>query len=169
MAKRTNIVDGRQELSPRFTVVVDTKEKKPWEFFSSSIEGTERRHLDTGDYTVAGLETVLCIERKNSASEIAQNIHQPRFVDELERMQTFKYRYIIIECNIQNIIDFPLLEDLPQKIKDEITISGAYILRCLNRIQVKYGVNIIYCGTFRNAQWVATNIMKEVINLEWLS
>lgn len=150
-----------------FIVVVDTKEKQPWSFSSPSILGVEYRHLKTGDYSVVDLEDVLCIERKKNASELAQNIHQTRFHAELERMQSIKYRYLLLESSIQKVIDYPRLEDLPQSVLSKIRVSGAYLLRCLNRIQVKYGINIIYCGNAYNAAWVATNLMREVVDIHY--
>ena len=149
-----------------FRVCIDTQEKKPWTFSSSIIEGIDFVHLKTGDYTIAGLENILCIGRKRSVTELAQNIHEERFFKELERMQAIPYRYILLESSLQHVIDYPMKEDLPPDVMNQIKIRGPYVLKCLNRIQVKYGVNIIYCETPYNAQWIATNIMKEVMALQ---
>lgn len=165
--KSQKTVDTKTELPRSFTVVIDTREKSPWCFSSSSILGTEYRKLDTGDYSVVGLEDKLCIERKRSNSELANNIHEKRFIRELERMQSFKYRYLLLESSLTKLIEYPQHEDLPPAVLRKIRVRGKYLLKCVNRMQVKYGVNIIYCGNVFNAQWVATNLMKEVIELEW--
>lgn len=157
-------IDPR-EIDRSFTILVDTKEKKPWSFSSKAILGIEYTHLKTGDYTVKGLEDILCIERKRSVAELAANIHEKRFFNELERMQSFPHRYLILESTLQHVLDYPNLEGLPDRIVQKIRTSGAYLLKCFNRMQVKYGINIIYCDTTFNAQWVAVNIMKEVANL----
>lgn len=156
---------SEENIGHSFTVIIDTKEKHPWSFCSAAILEIKYQHLQTGDYTVEGLESVLCIERKRSVSELATNIHEPRFADELQRMTLFPYRYLLLESSLQKVIDYPMYEDLPPKILKKIKLSGKYILKCLNRIQVKYGVNIIYCGNTTNAIWVATNLMKEVVDL----
>jgi ERCC4-type nuclease len=153
------------EIPRSFTIISDTKEKMPWSFNSSSVLGVEYTHLKTGDYSVKGLEHLLCIERKRSVAELAGNIHEKRFFKELERMQEFKYKYILLESTMQHVLDYPHMENLPDSIKQKIKINGAYILKCFNRIQVKYNVNIVYCGTTFNAQWVAVNIMREVATL----
>jgi len=155
-----------KESEPRsFRVIIDTKEKYPWALTSSYILGTEFRHLDTGDYTVEGFEDKLCIERKRTVNEIAQNLHEKRFGAQLERMAEFPHKYILIESSIQKVIEYPFLEDLPPKILKKIRVRGRYILKCLNRIQVKYNIHIVYCGNTDNAIWVATNIMREVVDL----
>lgn len=159
-------VDTKTELPRSFTVVIDTREKSPWCFSSSSILGTEYRKLDTGDYSVVGLEDKLCIERKRNVTELAGNIHEKRFARELERMQDYPYRYLLLESSLTRLIEYPQHEDLPPAVLRKIRVSGKYLLKCVNRMQVKYGVNIIYCGNVFNAQWVATNLMKEVIEIE---
>ena len=150
-----------------FTVLIDTHEKYPWSFTSSAILGTKYVHLKTGDYTVENLEDKLCIERKRTANELAQNVQDERFFRELDRMQQFPYRYILLESTLQKIVDYPHSEDLSPAILKRIQMRGAYLLKCINRMQVKYGVNIIYCGNSDNAQWVATNLMKEVVDIEF--
>ena len=52
-------------------IIIDTREQKPWEFPGHT---TAVQKLDTGDYSVEGLEDILCIERKQNTSEFAKNI-----------------------------------------------------------------------------------------------
>ena len=58
---------GTQLQTPRATVVVDTREQKPFNFvcFKGWFGGIEKRALSLGDYSVAGLEDVCVIERKD--------------------------------------------------------------------------------------------------------
>ena len=53
-----------------FTIIIDTREQQPWTFEHYT---TANRKLDTGDYSVEGLENLLAIERKKSINEIANN------------------------------------------------------------------------------------------------
>ena len=146
-----------------FTVIVDTKEKQPWSLSSSAILDVKHQHLKTGDYTVEGFEDILCIERKASANELCQNLFQKRFRKELERMREFPERFLLLESSMEKVINYPRYEDLPPKVLKKIRVSGAYFLKCLNRMQVDYGINIIYCCNKQNAAWVATNLMSEVV------
>lgn len=146
-----------------FTVIVDTKEKQPWSLSSSAIQDVKYQHLKTGDYTVEGLEDILCIERKASANELCQNLFQKRFQKELVRMKEFPERFLLLESSMEKVINYPRYEDLPPIVLRKIKVSGAYFLKCLNRIQIEYGINIIYCCNKTNAAWVATNLMSEVV------
>ena len=78
-------------------IIVDTKEKIPWKFDQLYNVEVMYRHLITGDYSIDGYENVLCIERKKSVLEIAVNITQKRFWNELVRMSKIKHRFIILE------------------------------------------------------------------------
>ena len=64
-----------------FNIIIDTREQQAWEF---PRHATANKKLDTGDYSLAGMEEVLCIERKKSVSEIASNITEKRFEDVLD-------------------------------------------------------------------------------------
>ena len=44
-------------------IIVDTREQQPWDF---EFHETAKAKLDTGDYSVEGLENILCIERKKA-------------------------------------------------------------------------------------------------------
>lgn len=46
-----------------FTIIIDTREQQPWEFEHYS---TASRKLDTGDYSIEGLENLFTIERKKA-------------------------------------------------------------------------------------------------------
>lgn len=152
-----------------FTVLIDTQERKPWELSSASILGTKYQKLKTGDYTIEGYEDLLCIERKASITELAININESRFPKFLERMSKFKYKYIVLESNMEELINFPHQSNLPQSVLKKIRVNGKYLLKCLTRMEIKYGINIIYCNSRENAQLVAINIMKEVLELEYVS
>ena len=41
-------------------------------------------------------------------------------------------------------------------------MNGVYLMRCLNRMQVRYGFNIIYAGNRYNAERIAINLMEDV-------
>src|SRR5688572_30972017 len=93
---------------PRYRVIKDTREKEGWDFRETpTCLGTEERALKTGDYSLEGFEELLCIERKATPSEVAANIIQPRFYKELERMIPFKYKYIVCEFSLFDVLRYP--------------------------------------------------------------
>ena len=93
-----------------FTIIVDTREQLPWEFDGHS---TSSRKLDTGDYSIEGLENIFCIERKRSVSEIANNISEKRFVDVLDRMSQFSHKFMLLEFTLNNVLDYPVGSTVP--------------------------------------------------------
>lgn len=148
-----------------FTVVVDTREKKPWELASARVLGKEYKALKTGDYTVAGLEDKLCIDRKMSVNELATNVMQARFKRELERMKEFPHAFLVLEADFQEVLDYPNSSDLPAKVRKKIRMNGGYLIRCLSRMQIKYGFNVIFAGNRANAERIAVNLMEDVLEL----
>lgn len=152
-------------MSSSFNVIVDTREKSPWDLTSSSIREIKYQKLDTGDYSVEGLEDQLCIERKMSVSEIAQNVNQKRFANELERMLGFRWKYLLIEATFDEVSNFPVLSDLPPNILKRLKVKGPYLVKCLTRMQTKYDLHVIYCGNRSNASWIAQNLMKEAVRI----
>lgn len=155
-----------QSNNKSFSVLIDTKEKMPWDLIDEYVIDRSYTHLKTGDYSIVGLENIFCIERKRSVSEIAQNIFQDRFKKELERLREFKYKYLLLEASLSDVLSFPIGSGLPKHILEKIRSNGPFILRCLNRMQVEYGFNIVYCDNRINAEIIALNLMKEVVKKE---
>lgn len=80
----------------RPTLIVDTREQDPLTFHNLP---SERGTLTTGDYSVRGLEHLLCIERK-SLPDLLQCVtsERERFERELHRMQAYRFRHVVIEA-----------------------------------------------------------------------
>ncbi len=131
----------------------------PWEF---GFHTTSRRKLDTGDYSIEGMEHLLCIERKRSVSEIANNITEKRFKDVLDRMNQIPHSFILLEFDLEDVYQFPIGSDIPKKLWDKMRITNKYILKYLTSIQLNYNIHIIYCGDSDNAEKMAVQLMKRV-------
>lgn len=146
-----------------FDILIDTKEKIPWEFTDASyVDNIEHVHLDTGDYTIVGFEDTLCIERKRSVAEFAKNITEERFKRELERMREFPHKFIIFEFNYSHIDDYPLGSSIPKAKHKHIRVKGPFIRAAIARMEVEYGIHVIPCGHAAYAEEKAGNIMKEI-------
>ena len=143
-----------------FTIIVDTREQKPW-LFEDHIVANKK--LDTGDYSLEGFEHLFTIERKRSVSEIAGNISERRFDNELDRMRDFKHKFILLEFNLSDVLSYPVGSTVPKKLWDNLKITGKYILKYLTDISMKYDIHIIYCGSTSNAEEMALSIMKRIV------
>jgi len=144
-------------------ILYDTREKFPWTFgVDQYVDDVLKQKLSTGDYTLRGYESRLCIERKKTVSELAQNITTKRFHNELERMKQFEWAFLILEFSVSDILNYPSSKDVPKHIRKKLRVKGPFILKCLAQMQTKYGVFVLPCDNTFAAQHVALDIMKNV-------
>ena len=160
---------------PKFVVLKDTREQKGWLFDSGDYcNGMKAVALKTGDYTLEGFEEVVCIERKKSVEEIANNVgkEKKRFDAEMERINEYTSKYIICEFSMDDIINYPrcifseyMWHTKPEFCEREIAkrkITGKYILRALMEYQTWYGIHILFCDNAKNAKKVTESIFKRL-------
>jgi len=149
----------------KYTVIKDTREQKGWEFDGSvSCSGTVSGKLDTGDYSLKGYEDKFCIERKGKISEFARNVTEKRFENELERMQDYKYRFVILEFSVKDILEFPANSKIPYNKRKYIKVRGPFILKRLLELAMTYNVQILFCDDY--GREVASSIFKRVVEIE---
>lgn len=146
-----------------FTIIVDTREQQPWSF---DHYAKANRKLDTGDYSVEGLENLLAIERKKSINEIANNIIESRFKDVIQRLSSMKYSYILLEFDLENVLNYPIGSSLPKHMWNKVKISPSFIMKHILEWQMFHNIKVIFCGCPSNAEQMAEYIMNKVYYLE---
>uniref|UniRef100_A0A6H1ZMY7 Putative nuclease n=1 Tax=viral metagenome TaxID=1070528 RepID=A0A6H1ZMY7_9ZZZZ len=134
-------------------IVIDTREQKPYDFPYTIIN----KKLDTGDYSIEGLENQVCIERK-TLSDAYGTIGQRRntFVLELERMKSFTFAAIIIESSMQTFLEYPT--DYNKKLtalcrknlyidydKKRMRMSPSSAINSLLAWSLRYNIHIFFC------------------------
>lgn len=147
----------------KFKIIIDTREQQPWEFQNCA---TASRKLDTGDYSVEGYEDILCLERKKSVSEIANNITEKRFIDVINRMKQYKYSFLILEFDLEDILSYPIGSNVPKHMWNKIKISPGFILKHILELQLYHNIKVLFCGCPTNATKIATALMKKVFEIE---
>lgn len=134
----------------RYTVIRDTREKEGqgWHFApSTSCQGTVRRKLDTGDYTIEGMESLFTVDRKGSIAEFAGNIYQGRFARELERMASFKLAIVLLEFDYEDIVNWPQSSDIPRARWKYLKVTRALFQKRLWELQIAHPhVHFIFAG-----------------------
>ncbi len=89
---------GTQLKTPRPVILVDTREQTPFDFsrFEGWFSGIEKKPLQLGDYSVAGLEDVCVVERKD-LPDLIRSLTAERsvFVDRLRRMSRYPHRLLV--------------------------------------------------------------------------
>ena len=158
--------------SKPFTIIKDTREQEGYTFEPSSsryhtCKGMVSRKLDTGDYSIEGLEDKLCIERKASVVEFANNIGHDavRFAKEIERMKDFPYKFMIFEFSLSDVMQFPEGSDIPEEKWGSLKITNKFMLRRIMEYQMKHGIHVLFCDSKKNAKWAVLSIIKRVNEL----
>ena len=80
-------------------------------------------------------------------------------------MSEFKYKFLILEFGVEDILSFPVGSDIPKKSWNKIRISGRFIMKRLYEIQIKYGINVVPCGDKLSAWHMTSSIMKRVFEV----
>jgi len=116
-----------------FSIIVDTREQAPYGFRGLRVRSRkmelplvvmcERRKLDSGDYSIDGMEKEISIERKSldDALSTFTNGHE-RFERELERLQKMKWAAILLEFEWSRILRLP-----PERIIRPQAIDGMIV------------------------------------------
>ena len=149
----------------RFHVIKDTREKDGhgwWYDENAYCSGTTKAKVDIGDYAIEGMEQLLCIERKESVSELAGNCSEKRFFKELERMGTFPHSFLILEFSWADIERYPEGSSVPRSKWNSIRIKGKYVMRVLSTARLEHDVHVIACGNKKRAEETAFYIMRKV-------
>jgi ERCC4-type nuclease len=97
---------GTQLRTPRPTILVDTREQNPFSFarFQGWFAGVEKKPLAIGDYSVAGLEHVCAVERKDLSDLVRSfTVDRSVFVERLRRMSEFPDRLLIVTAPLSQV------------------------------------------------------------------
>jgi ERCC4-type nuclease len=97
---------GTQLRTPRPVIVADTREQNPFSFerFGGWFSGVEKRPLEIGDYSIAGLEDLCVVERKD-LNDLVRSFHmeRPTIVARLRRMSAFPDRLLVITAAMSQL------------------------------------------------------------------
>jgi len=141
-----------------FHIIVDTREQHPWNF--DTMEKSVSK-LDTGDYSLKGMEEIFCIERKGSVSEFANNITEKRFKDVVERLSKIPHAFLLFEFDLEDVLIYPVGSNVPKRMWDKLRISPKFILKHINELQLLQNVKVLFCGNASNAEKMALALMRK--------
>lgn len=118
-------------------IVIDTREQKAYSFDADRAE-TVKAALPAGDYSLAGLETVVAVERKSLDDFVSTVIHaRKRFHAELRRLAGYRAACIVVEGSLADV--------LAHRYKGEAhphSVVGAVV-----SIVVDFGIPVYFCST----------------------
>lgn len=152
MAKRAS----KEELPP-YTFVRDTREKDGagWKLnATANCNGTVTKKLDTGDYSIEGMEHLICIERK-SIGDLWSTLlgGRERFLKEMDRALTIPSRYLVIEGSLKDVYDGFCFSK----------VSPDFILASLTSLEHEYGIHVIYADKRKDiCQWYIRRLVEKL-------
>jgi hypothetical protein len=97
---------GTQLKTPRPVLVVDTREQNPFDFsrFEGWLSGVERRALKLGDYSIAGLEDVCVVERKDLSDLVRSfTVERAVFVTRLRQMAKYPHCLLVVTAALSQV------------------------------------------------------------------
>jgi ERCC4-type nuclease len=86
------------------TIVIDTREQEGYSF-DPRLAATVRRALPAGDYSVAGLENIVAVERKSLDDFVSTVIHsRARFRKELRKLAEYRAACVVVEAGLLEVL-----------------------------------------------------------------
>lgn len=86
------------------TIVIDTREQEGYSF-DPRLAATVRRALPAGDYSVAGLENIVAVERKSLDDFVSTVIHsRARFRKELRKLAEYRAACVVVEAGLLEVM-----------------------------------------------------------------
>lgn len=150
----------------KYTIIKDSREQQGYTFRKfENCQGMIVKKLNTGDYSLVGLEDKICVERKASIEEVALNLGKNRatFFREIKRMKPFKHKFLVLEFSMDDLLGFPHKSRIAQRFKDSVKISGKFMLKSLMEIQFNDDVHVMFCGDKVNAFLYVNSLFKRLI------
>ncbi|HTT25260.1 MAG TPA: ERCC4 domain-containing protein [Candidatus Sulfotelmatobacter sp.] len=97
---------GTELRTPKATLLIDTREQNPLDFsrFEGWFAGVEKRALAIGDYSIAGLEEVCVVERKD-LPDLVHSFTADRtvFVNRLKKMSAYPHKLVVITAALSEV------------------------------------------------------------------
>ncbi len=137
------------------TALIDSREQRPYVLHPlQSVTAT----LQSGDYSIRGLERDLAVERK-SVDDLVQCIgpERERFLRELERLQAYSHCCVVVEGDWQQLTEGQYRSRLnPKSAANSVTSWMS-----------KYGVPFAFVGNREAGESFTRNFLFLTARAEW--
>lgn len=132
----------------KYTLIVDEREKLPYSYFGNNVI-IKTATLKTGDYTIEGHEDLFTLERK-SLDDYVNSLLKERFYKELKRLESFKFKAIIVEGSLEEI-----------RLRDySCNIHAQSVFEKTSEILVDYKIPVIFCGDRQHSLMLVTYLAE---------
>ena len=158
--------DGHLVKIPKPTLVIDSAESRggyTFERFSKWIAGTERRRLKHGDYSIAGLETVVTVERKSVADAVNSVMPPVRatFLARCRALSRYERSAIVIEGSYGTLRSS--YEAFTDSQAHPNAVVGSYLA-----IQERWGIPVHFVDEHALAEELVAHLLTKFYVRRWL-
>ncbi len=131
-------------------VIVDTREQRPFLWEGDADVVAVRKGLPAGDYSLAGFESRVAIERK-SIDDLVDTVvkSRDRFYSELRKLDSYQDAAIVIEGS---------MADVTHKRYKSQGIDWRSVIGAVFAIQSQFRMPVVWCGDRAHAA-LATKAM----------
>jgi len=120
----------------RVTIIIDSREREPYAFDPVQVDQV-RRALPAGDYSVAGLETRVAVERKSLDDFVSTVIRsRSRFRRELLRLMPYDAACVVVEADLSDVFAG----------RYRAAAHPASVLGATLSIILDYGIPVFFCS-----------------------
>jgi len=129
-------------------IVIDSREQLPYRFPYETITAK----LDSGDYSVKGMETRAAIERKTK-SDLFSSIGngRARFEREMERLSQLEYAALVIEASLQDLFTAPPYS----------AMTPTAVINTLLAWSIRYGIYVWFAGNREAGEKITMRILEK--------
>jgi ERCC4-type nuclease len=158
--------DGHLVKIPKPVLVIDSAESRggyTFARFSKWIAGTEQRRLKNGDYSVAGLERLVTIERKSAADAVSSVMPPLRahFLERCARMARLQRKAIVIEASYATMRSS--YEEFTESRAHPNAVIGSYLA-----IQERWGIPVHFIDEHELAEEFVAHLLTKFYVRRWL-
>ena len=128
-------MNNNNKLKDKLVIVADTREQAPY-IFNSEYVTTLHRAIPAGDYSIAGFEYEVSVERK-SLDDFAHSIskERKRFFKMLQKLSKYDTACVVVEASINDVLNHKYR-------------SGTHpnsVLGSAMSIMIDYGIPVFFC------------------------
>ena len=133
-------------------IIVDSREQWPWLFEAYPGVVVIRGALRSGDYSIQGFEDRVALERKTLPDLVSSlSAGRGRFEREMERLSALEFAAVLVEGSAEDIVNH----------KYRSAMSPASVLQTIYAWTIRHGVNFMFCGTRRHAEYTAHGLLTK--------
>ena len=136
-------------------LVIDSREQLPFNFSKWSDLQLQQAALPCGDYSLAGFEDRVAVERKSLDDLISclMGENRDRFERELSRARRYELFTVVVEASLQDVAQ--------GQYKSQMKPHAA--LQTVTAFFVRYGIPFMFCGSREGAEYMTYSLLSKYL------